>query len=312
MSQTRIRTLELKDAIYQLYCIEGKSLNYISGLFSLNRKEMSSIIKNDLGYERGNVRNVTPAVQKRLNRVKDRLMIFFRDGESGYIREVLEELDLTKDHLKTLLSADDELKAAHKEFSSRPSKSQEELVRVSKEREERALTAKDLEGEEWKDIPFYEGAYQISSKGRVKSFSNGERLMSIRLNRIHNRNEVKLSKNGKSKAYKVYRLVAITFLENPNGFTTVNHIDGDTTNDTLENLEWASQEYQNHHKHHVLKRESAKAFGRNGRFKRVVIDGHYEFKTLKAAASFLGVSETQVQRYVSGSTKFERSIELLY
>jgi hypothetical protein len=62
----------------------------------------------------------------------------------------------------------------------------------------------------------------------------------------------------------------------------------------------------------VLGREIAEPYKRNGRFTSVVIDDKYTFKTLAAAARFLEVSETQIQRYIRLETKTDRKIELIY
>lgn len=114
------------------------------------------------------------------------------------------------------------------------------------------------------------------------------------------------------KNMKVHRLVALAFIPNPENKKTVNHKDGNRLNNAADNLEWATQEEQNRHKNDVLQRPVAKAYGRNGKFTAVIIDDKYTFKTLKAAAKFLGVSETQINRYVCGETKFERKLELKY
>lgn len=52
---------------------------------------------------------------------------------------------------------------------------------------------------------------------------------------------VKLRKNGKRKQYYLHRLVALTYLPNPNGLPDINHIDGDKSNNSVSNLEWVSR-----------------------------------------------------------------------
>ena len=95
----------------------------------------------------------------------------------------------------------------------------------------------------WKDIKDYEGLYQVSNWGRVKSLGNGnsnnskERILKLYIERCGYLN-VFLSKNGKRKMCSVHRLVAETFLENPENLPEVNHIDEDKTNNRVENLEW--------------------------------------------------------------------------
>ena len=102
----------------------------------------------------------------------------------------------------------------------------------------------------WKDIPGYEGYYQASNKGRIKSIlfqSNihnkkyqREKIMKPKKSK-DNCTRVELWKDGKHKTQLVYRLVALTFLgEPPKDKTTVNHKDGNRLNNNIENLEWCS------------------------------------------------------------------------
>ncbi len=105
----------------------------------------------------------------------------------------------------------------------------------------------------WKDIEGYEGLYQVSTLGRVKSldmkieFYPMERkaYTQIRKGKILkpylNQSGcmvVKLYKNGESRPKKVHRLVAITFLKNTLNYKMVRFKDGDKTNAKLENLKW--------------------------------------------------------------------------
>lgn len=108
--------------------------------------------------------------------------------------------------------------------------------------------------EEWRDIKGYEGQYQVSSEGRVKSlqreivYKDGRKKY-IREKVLHNiisdlgYYHVCLSKNGTPKRYKVHRLVAEAFIPNPNNFFIINHKDEDPKNNFVENLEWCDQKY---------------------------------------------------------------------
>lgn len=106
--------------------------------------------------------------------------------------------------------------------------------------------------EVWKDIEGYEGYYQVSNKGNVKSLSrkmwNGksywyskEKLLKRRIdkNKKHYAT-VCLRKDGVSKTKLIHRLVALSFLNKIDGKNYVNHIDLDKLNNKLDNLEWVS------------------------------------------------------------------------
>lgn len=102
--------------------------------------------------------------------------------------------------------------------------------------------------EEWKSIKGYEGLYEISSYGRVKSLSykykNGKvREEIIRVPSVtHGYEFLKLNKNGKSKNHKIHRLVAEAFIPNPENKPEVDHIDTNKRNNMVENLRWVTRQ----------------------------------------------------------------------
>lgn len=106
--------------------------------------------------------------------------------------------------------------------------------------------------ETWRDIRNYEGLYQISNFGRVKSIARKIikkdgvcQSVEEKLLRYHCNNkgypQVALSKNSTIKVMAIHRLVAATFIPNPRELPQVNHKDGDKTNNAVENLEWCTQ-----------------------------------------------------------------------
>ena len=110
----------------------------------------------------------------------------------------------------------------------------------------------------WKDIPGYEGYYQISNFGRVKRTEckvwNGYgwylRRGNILKPRVINtgRECVRLSKDGISNRYFVHRLVMMAFVGEPQNKMQVNHLDGNPLNNRLDNLEWCDQSRNELHK----------------------------------------------------------------
>lgn len=120
----------------------------------------------------------------------------------------------------------------------------------------------------WKDIEGYEGYYQVSNLGRVRSvdryvkhWQGGISLFKGKIitgnDRTRKYKKVQLSKDGVSKGYYIHRLVAITFLPNPNNYPVINHKDEDPSNNCVENLEWCTQKHNMNWKG-VMKRKVGK------------------------------------------------------
>lgn len=107
----------------------------------------------------------------------------------------------------------------------------------------------------WKDIPGYEKLYKISSSGIVRSYDKIVRNGKYNQNRvILGRNlkytlarggyyTVGLTKDRKQKVYFVHRLVAITFIDNPNSYPIINHKNAVRTDNRVSNLEWCTYSY---------------------------------------------------------------------
>lgn len=107
-----------------------------------------------------------------------------------------------------------------------------------------------MKKEIWKDIIGYEGLYQVSNLGRVKSLerysSCGRKLKEKILKQGINNDGycyVNLYKEGVVKTFKTHRLVCQAFIPNPQNYPCVNHKDENPSNNTIENLEWCSYTY---------------------------------------------------------------------
>lgn len=159
----------------------------------------------------------------------------------------------------------------------------------------------------WKDIRGFEGWYQVSSLGRVRSldrfishYRGGKRLYKGSLVKSQDKrgyNQVRLKKDGKSYYFQVHRLVAIEFIDDTKQNLQVNHIDGNKKNNNLDNLEWVtpSENIQ-----HALK---------IGRFSDVqklkaedVLKIRDSKKPLRSLGSEYGVSSVIIHRVKSGKS----------
>lgn len=109
----------------------------------------------------------------------------------------------------------------------------------------------------WRDIKGYEGLYQISNEGRVKSLPrewkcarnesgnrhHNEIIMSPQLRLNYYR--VRLVKDGVGKNKSIHRLVAEAFIDNPDNKPVIDHINGNSIDNRVENLRWCTQEENN-------------------------------------------------------------------
>lgn len=175
------------------------------------------------------------------------------------------------------------------------------------------MTNLQQQTEVWKDVLGYEGCYQVSNLGRVKSLCRKIKFS----NRVCNHAEkILLQKdNGhgylnvafsKSRFY-VHRLVAFAFVPNPENKKTVNHKNGIKTDNRAENLEWCTQQENNSHSFHVLKKQHEICKGmksvNNGRAKINTIEKLMRVRELLKQgynspyiASIFGVDPTTIQK----------------
>lgn len=142
---------------------------------------------------------------------------------------------------------------------------------------QRWLDISDLPNEVWHDIQGYEGVYQISCYGRIKSLPRTKRggsfvypakIIKLYLGKAPKNDYyiVVLQKNGTKSTRRVCRLVAGAFIGNPSNLPQVNHIDENTHNDTIWNLEWCTASYNNSYGEHPKKvSKAAKERTRTGK-----------------------------------------------
>ena len=130
----------------------------------------------------------------------------------------------------------------------------------------------------WKDIDGYEGLYQVSNLGNVKSLNYNrtgkERILKPGNNGLGYLN-VLLCKNGKTKTFKIHRLVANAFIPNPYNKPEVNHKDENKTNNCVDNLEWmTSKENNNYGTRNERISKLVLQFTKNGEFVKEWLSMH--------------------------------------
>lgn len=155
-------------------------------------------------------------------------------------------------------------------------------------------------------VPGYEGLYEVSNLGNIKSLRSGKLLKQA--SNKDGYKMVSLTKDGKSRSYGVHRLVALAFLPNPLNLPEVNHKDESHDNNVLENLEWISKkENRNYGTYRERMSKSLKESGTNNKSISA-----YDKKTLKFVKSYdsiteaekeLGLSKGAIGQVLSGRRK---------
>ena len=174
-------------------------------------------------------------------------------------------------------------------------------------------TTNDME-EIWKPIKGYEGLYEVSNLGRVKrlpysiigkgirNFNGGVLKGSIARNGYV---RVTLTKNAVNKFYHVHRLVAETFIENPEKLPLINHIDENRTNNRVDNLEWCTYHYNNTYRD--ARKRFAATYSTNHTYpvKMYSLDGELikTFPSVREASKAMGVTITTIGRAISKTRK---------
>lgn len=295
----------LKSTIYQLYSKEGRSIGYISKLLEINRKTLSSKIKEWQLPEPENMKYVNPSTQKFIN--KHRNLIKFRLDNDVPMTQIADELGINRWNLtRKYIDNDEVLRKAHDDYMRRREEQAEAHVNIMINKSSRDYYTGDLEGEQWKDILGY-GGYEVSNKGRVRHYVERYKayiLLKTNINQVTGRVYINITADKKRNNFILARLVAHAFVE---GYSdernTVNHKDGDFTNNCSDNLEWVSQSENNKHAYDKLDRTIVR--GKKYNFDRILYKNKYEFKTVAAFARFIGMSEMQTRRYLDEPEKHD-------
>ena len=128
--------------------------------------------------------------------------------------------------------------------------------------------------EMWESVNGYEGLYEVSNLGRVRSLKRATtRGIVLKQTMKHGYMNVCLSKDNKPSTKRVHRLVAEAFIANPMNKPVVNHIDGDKANNAASNLEWATNSENELHSYRVLGKKPSRPWaGKPRKFARKLSD----------------------------------------
>ena len=161
----------------------------------------------------------------------------------------------------------------------------------------------------WKPIKNYEDSYEISNLGNVKSLNYGNtgtsRLLKLRKDKYGYLN-VELNKNGKRKVFKVHRLVLMTFMP-IEGMESlqVNHIDENKLNNTLENLEWCTNEYNSNYGTRNDKISKKQKINNSNSKKIYCVELDKTWNTIKECAKELNINYRYLCKILRGEKQTE-------
>ena len=161
----------------------------------------------------------------------------------------------------------------------------------------------------WMPIKDYEGLYEISDFGEVRSLQkrNHGNLVKKRIDRA-GYYSVRLSSKGKNKSYFVHRLVALHFIPNPSLKPQVNHISGDKLDNRVSNLEWVT------HSENMKHAYATGLLGSKQSFKsKPVIDicTGVEYPSILAALNAITISYSEFRRKLAGQSPNDTCFRLV-
>lgn len=294
----------LKDTVSQLYEKEGRSFCYIARLLNVERRQVAKFTRAN-NMEKANCHYLSKSNQKFAARNKQRIISWYNQGMTD--TQIANKLGVKVEFLRNIAVHTPEIAKIRQIYID----SIGQRTREIKANRHAHYQFDDLPNERWKEILGYPG-YYASTQGRVKHYLKKYgcyRLLTPTINPISNRLYIAIQ----SKTYILARVIAHTFV---GGYSevnnTVDHINNDYQDNRACNLQWVSQAENNKRAYRRDNRTKNVGYSRNGRFKEIILNDKYHFKTIVALGKFLGVSATQTQRYISGETPFDGKITFVH
>ena len=171
----------------------------------------------------------------------------------------------------------------------------------------------------WKDIKGYEGMYQVSNLGNIKSLERykrnhsklqkiEEKLLKLHINKTNGYVYVVLTKDTIEKNIRVHKLVAQAFIENSNNKPQINHIDGNKQNNRVDNLEWCTQ---SENELHAYRTGLANNDKRKIKIRQYSMDGKLlkTFNSLSEASKLTGVNIQKISLCINNKYKYRNKKE---
>lgn len=171
--------------------------------------------------------------------------------------------------------------------------------------------SENANSEEWRTIKGYEGKYEVSNLGRVRSlnYNNQKGNIKVRPSLPHKAGYRQIKLGNESKL--IHRLVAEAFIPNPDNKPCVNHLDEDKTNNIVDNLEWLTKKENNNYGTKNI-RSSYKNKYISGNFKSVIYSSGVEYFSVSEACRQLDLDPSNVVKILKGTRKSTRGYTFKY
>lgn len=287
LSVSAQKIVDNKDNIKQLL-LDGRSNSYIGKILQIDRGLLRKYM-NEWGFERNYKIHFTPRVQKIYN--KNKQIIYKLLQEKKTIQQIANILNERKGTINTIIQNTKEFKILLQENQIGI------ITKQYKDNRREIYKFNDLPNERWVEIQ-NKPNYFISDYGRIKHY-----LKSLDCFRLL---ELEYNKSGYLYCIdtSVHRIVAKHFVDGRSKEKNqVNHKDGNKHNNYYTNLEWVSASGNLTHSYKKLKRKKNIGYQKYGKFKKIILNNQYEFKTLTALAKFLNISLSQLYRYIDKECK---------